>query len=339
MKSARSVALLLGVASALEFRSGELPLDPSKVALPDVPKALNGLPDVSAILESSTNTMSSITAQAAQLQKQIESARSENILRLQKERKVFDSKLKDQEATNKKVAKQNAVLAKGIMNLNKTNSDLLKSAEKLQKGNSARREELKLLKEQLEASVGFMADAYTSTDDSSAKELEVLKPEQQASTATKKISLLEMSEDAVQETGSLEIQEAEAAAGKPDEEAENIVVKLQNGVKEMREQGAESEKKLKAMFLEHFKAGVARHTALLEQSKVLQSTLDSLKKYAERLIEANKHLKATQAKLDSQLKDGSIFLKRLGEVAGKKPEKGVQDLEALNKKMRAAAAQ
>jgi len=221
--------------------------------------------------------------------------------------------------------------------MNQTSAELSKSASKLQKANADRREELKLLKEQLEASVGFMADAYTSTDDGNAKELEVLKSEGAPSKAATKVSLLSISEDVVRDdSGSLEIKEAEAAAGQPDQEAETLVTKLQDGVKEMRKQGSASEDKLKAMFLEHFKSGVARHKALLAQNKVLQSTLDSMKSYAERLVEADKHLKATEAKLDSQLRDGSIFLKRLGDVAGKKPEKGVKDLEALKKKMQAA---
>eukprot|EP00930_Biecheleria_cincta_P015663 TRINITY_DN1298_c0_g2_i1.p1 TRINITY_DN1298_c0_g2~~TRINITY_DN1298_c0_g2_i1.p1 ORF type:complete len:341 (-),score=123.01 TRINITY_DN1298_c0_g2_i1:58-1080(-) len=337
MKSACAFALLFGKAAALEFRSGELPPDPSKVALPDVPKALGGLPEVSSILESATNTMSGISSQAAQLQKQIQALESQNTMRLSNEKKIFDSKLKDQETKNKEVAKLNAHLAKDIMQMNQTNADLLKNAAKLQKANADRREELKLLKEQLEASVGFMADAYTSSDDSDAKELEVLKAEGTPSKTATKLSLLSISEDVVRdETGSLEIKEAEAAAGQPDQEAESIVTKLQDGVKQMRQQGSNSEDKLKAMFLEHFKAGVSRHKALLAQNKILQSTLESMNKYAEQLLEANKHLKATQAKLDSQLRDGSIFLKRLGDVAGKKPEKGVKDLEALKKKMQAA---
>jgi hypothetical protein len=339
MKSACAFALLFGNASALEIRSGELPPDPSKVDLPDVPKALGGLPEVSSILESATNTMSGISSQASQLQKQINALESQNALRLSNEKKIFDGKLKDQEKKNKEVAKQNAHLAKDIMKMKETSAELLQSASKLQKANADRREELKLLKEQLEASVGFMADAYTSTDDNNAKELEVLKSEGTPSKTATKISLLSISEDAVRdESGSLEIKEAEAAAGQPDQEAETLVSKLEDGVKEMRKQGSASEDKLKAMFLEHFKSGVARHKALLAQNKVLQSTLDSMKSYAERLIEANKHLKATQAKLDSQLRDGSIFLKRLGDVAGKKPEKGVKDLEALKKKMQAATA-
>jgi len=340
MKSPCTVLMLIGVAAATKtLKSGEIPPDPSKVDLPDVPKAMENLPDVSAILASSTNTMSSISAQAAQLKQEMDSVQSQNTMRLKNEKKVFDQKLKGQEAANKQIAKQNAGLAKDIMEMQKTNADLLKNAAKLQKGNADRREELKLLKEQLEASVGFMSEAYTSTDDSDAKELEVLKAGDELPKASKQISLLEISEELTKdEEGSQEVSEAEAAAGKPDEQAESLVAQLEDGVKEMRKQGSESEKTLKAMFLGHFKAGVARHKALLEQGKVLGSTLDSMKEYAERLVEADKHLKATQAKLDSQLRDGSIFLKRLGDVAGKKPEKGVRDLEALNKKMHAPAA-
>jgi len=97
MKSACAFALLFGKASALEIRSGELPPDPSKVALPDVPKALGGLPEVSSILESATNTMSGISSQASQLTKQINALESQSALRLSNEKKIFDSKLKDQE--------------------------------------------------------------------------------------------------------------------------------------------------------------------------------------------------------------------------------------------------
>lgn len=347
-----SFALLFGTAAALEIRSGEqqqdpsnvgvaLPPDPSNVELPDVPKPLDALPAVSDILMPATNTMSGISSQAARLQKQIQALATESTMRMDNEHKIFDKKLQDQEEENRELAKNNSHLAKDIMKMNKTNSDLLNNAAKLQKGNADRRKVLKLLKEHLETSTGFMADAYASTDDSSAAELEVLRSGGQQSQTAMPISLLSISEaEGVEhdESGDPEIKKAEAAAGTPNQEAEAIVTKLQDGVKEMRQQGSASEDKLKMLFVEHFKAGNARHKALLSQNKVLQSTLENMKNYAERLLEANQHLKATQAKLDTQLHDGSVFLKRMGDIAGKKPEKSVQELEALQSKLKAVQA-
>lgn len=344
MKSPCAVLMLIGIVNAAKaLKSGEFQPDQSTVTLADVPKAMEDLPDVSVILESAESTMSGVSMQAARLQKEIETVQSKNTMRLQHEKKVFDQKLKAQEATNKEVAKQNAVIAKKVMKMNKTNSDLLKDASKLQKENADRRAELKLLKEQLEVSEGFLSEAYTSTDDSGAEVLEILKSGDEPPKASKSISLLSISEEiSTEEAGSEEIPEAEPAAepaaGKPDEQAESLVAKLQDGVMEMRKQGEQSEEKLKALFREHFVAGNERHKALLAQGSVLQSTLDSMKEYGERLLEANKHLTATQGKLDSQLHDASIFLKRLGAIAGKRPETGRQELDALNKRMHAAAA-
>lgn len=131
MKSPCIVLVLIGIATAKKtLKSGELPLDPSKMALPEVPKAMDKLPDMSVILESSENTMSGISTQATRLQKEIETVQSQNAMRLQHEKQVFDQKLTEQEAKNKELTKQNAGLAKDIMKTNTTNADLLKNAFK-----------------------------------------------------------------------------------------------------------------------------------------------------------------------------------------------------------------
>lgn len=351
MKSACAFALLFGSAAALEIRSrGELqPLDPSNDALPDVPKSLGelpdvpnsmgGLPELSSMLEGQSDTLSGINSQATQLQKQIQSLESQNTFRLYNEKKIFDLKLEDQEEQNKELAKQNNHLAKEIIDMNQTNANILKDAAELQKGNADRRKELKLLKEHLEASVSFMAHAYTTSDDSNEADLEVLKS---AGEVPQELSLISISEgkgrekDIHEDSGLDFIKLAESAAGQPDEEAAAIVTNLQTGLNAMQKQGLASEEKLKAMFLQHFRVGNARHSALIAQNKVLQATLDSMKKHSERLRLATKHLTATQKQLDAELHDGSIFLRRVGRIAGEKPAKGVVDLEDLQAKLHAA---
>lgn len=303
--------------------SGELPADPLQVTLPYVPKALGGLPDVSSILEPTTNMVSGVSSAVTQLQKQVATLQTQLALRVAHEKKVFDSKLEEQEHTNKEVVKRNAGLAKEIMKMNKTNAELLKNASNLQKSNADRRKELKLLQGNVKTFIAFISEAYTSNDDSNANELEVLLP----SRAPRGISLLAISDFTEEDDSAQALRDADAAGGQPDQDAESLVSKMQDGISVLRQQRSETEGHLKAMFLKRFKAGVARHKALLEQNKALQSTLDSMKDYAERLIAANEHLTTTKTTLDNQLHAGSVFLTRLGDVAGKRPEVGLQDLK------------
>ena len=283
------------------------------------------LPSVSSMLSDSSQTLSGISAQAQRLQKQMLEVQQENAARMERQKAVFDRKLKEQEQKNLEVVKQNALLAKNIMETKKADEDLLRHAQSLQKGNAQRHNELKMLQDQLAAAQKFLTESVEQTDDSKAKELDVLGEE---GTSPKGLSLLALSSASHTEPAA---EGSEAKAGE-NSEPEGLISMLASGIKALKKQGQESEAKLKSVFMADFQAGVRRYKALLNQQKVLKETLETMQTYHSRLDAADKHLQATQTKMDLRLHDGGMFMQKLSELTMARPEAAVHALENLSKK-------
>lgn len=176
------------VAAALTLDA--LPPDPDKVALPAVPKVMDAgesgfpeLPTVSSMLDDSSAVLSSISSRASQLQKEMNDVEVRNAARLQRQKVVFDKKLRDQEENNVLIVKENAQLAKQILKLKKENQAELKGAKNLQNENNLRQQQLTLLNEQLSTSQAFLANTMKVADDSKAEELQVLNEQSDSSKA------------------------------------------------------------------------------------------------------------------------------------------------------------
>jgi len=334
MKSSMRCLIFAGITASLAAavsvnQDVASPPDPTKVSLPSVPAVAPELPTISSIMDESTKTLSGINDRAAKLQEQMVQVQKENSLRLEHQKVVFDKKLKEQEQKNVEVVQENAKIAKQIMELKKSNEVLLGQAQSLQKGNSLRQSELKMLEEELTASENFVKDAMQKNDDSKAPELMVLNEDEKAP-----VSFLTIGEAVSQEVEPEEKDEVQAIlkeekATEKTEDTESLLNYLSNGVQALKKQGEDSEKKLKQLFLTSFQAGVKRHKALLSQKDVLNSTLSSMQTYHEKLYAADKHLKATQGQMDSKLKEGGLFLQKLGQVTLGKPEEAVKTFEGL----------
>ena len=310
----------------------EAPPNPDEVPLPAVPNVVAAgksgfpeLPTVSAMLDQSTKTLSGISSRAQKLQQQMLDVQQENAARMQKQKAVFDRKLKEQEEKNMQQVKENAILAKKIMMMKQENEELLKHAQDLEKGNALRHGELQMLQDQLLAAQNFLKETLSQTDDSKAADLEVMKDQK-----PKALSFLAVSEE--HDTGT---SEAPAAPDNPAEvpaEPENLLTTLANEVKTMKKQGEDSEAKLKSLFMDDFQAGVKRHNALVAQNKVLTETLEKMQSYRTRLEAADKHLQETQSTLQTRLHDGGLFMQKLSELTMAKPDAAVKALQTLKEK-------
>ena len=318
-------ACAVQLGTAIEAVHKEKPPNPDEVPLPAVPGVQSAgqsgfpeLPAVSAMLDESTQTLSGISSQAQRLQEQMLQVQKENAGRLQRQKAVFDRKLREQEQKNLGVVKENAMIAKKIMSMKEQNQELLKHAQGLQKGNSLRHGELKMLKEQMSAAQKFLDDTVAQTDDTKAAELQVL-----ANSSAP--SFLQIEEDSLE--APVDLVDSKAAEAEP----ESLLSMLGSEVKTMKKQGHESESKLKSLFLADFQAGMKRYKALVAQQKVLNQTLEKMKSYRSRLEAADAHLQQTQSSLQSRLHDGGLFMQKLSELTLAKPEAAVHALETLTK--------
>lgn len=333
------VSSLLVATCAISQVRKEAPPNPEEVALPAVPNVVAAgksgfpeLPTVSAMLDQSTKTLSGISSRAQKLQQQMLEVQQENAARMQKQKAVFDRKLKEQEQKNMEQVKENAIIAKNIMKMKQENEELLKHAQNLEKGNSLRHGELRMLQDQLVAAQTFLKETLSQTDDSKATDLEVMKDQSKSSKALSFLAISELHETEINEVKETsEPEPAEQAEPAEPAEPENLLTMLANEVKMMKKQGQDSEAKLKSLFMEDFQAGVKRHNALLSQNKVLTRTLEKMQSYHTRLETADKHLQGTQSTLETRLHDGGLFMQKLSELTMAKPEAAVKALETLQK--------
>eukprot|EP00933_Yihiella_yeosuensis_P018041 TRINITY_DN1496_c3_g1_i1.p1 TRINITY_DN1496_c3_g1~~TRINITY_DN1496_c3_g1_i1.p1 ORF type:complete len:388 (-),score=141.69 TRINITY_DN1496_c3_g1_i1:216-1379(-) len=106
-----------------------------------------------------------------------------------------------------------------------------------------------------------------------------------------------------------------------EDEPEGIVKVLSTAVSKLQAQGKDSEAKLKALFLENFKAGGVRHKALLAQKEVLGSTLKEMKGYESKLLDAKKKVAITEESINKRVKATGEVLQKLAQIALQPPEK------------------
>jgi hypothetical protein len=357
---------LIGLAVTAEaFTHRELPPDPTKIALPALPKVADAddkgfptLPAVQNIMDSASKTLSSINSQATLVQKEMMEIQQRNLARIERQRSVFDKKLKEQELKNKAELQSNSKIAKSIMTLKRSNDKLRNESLVLQQENEARRQELQALGNQVDNLNKRIMDAFAASDDSKAADLEVLddgkkvsllavaatdnkdntaRVEKTQATDSKKHrkhkkKVVEQDEetevdDGEDEVGPLSFFEISSVAEdeieadpEPAEKSnspapEDIVTMLSKAVASLKEEGKKSEEQLKATFLEKFQEGVKRHTAIQEQSKVLEQTLNDMKAYEAKLKVAYKHLSTTKSNLDKAIQTTSKTLEKLSKLA------------------------
>jgi len=323
MKSPAAAAALLVVATrALEIRSGGE--EPNNMAFPSLSKALDGRPE-SLKLPDSSSSPSQIPEEIRQMQQM-------HSIRLEREKEVYAKKLQAQEIANAAMAKDNEQMTKRIKQVKDTNAKLLRNAEMIQTDITVRRKEVALLTEQLKNSVNLMTDYYSKSDVNNLKELDVLREPGLVSTDaenSKFTALLSISQVGEGDSeGDSEVQEAVAAA---DAQEKSLVANLLKGVQQMRQQGKEQEEQLRVKFLSRKAALDKIHKAAAVQNAELKATLSSQKTYALRLIAATKKIQEVKARLDAQLKDGGLFMKRLGDVTERKPKIAVKQLEAVSR--------
>jgi hypothetical protein len=371
---------LIGLAFTAEahIRTRELPPDPTKVALPPLPKVADAddkgfptLPAVQNIMDSASKTLNSINSQASLVQKEMADIQQHNLARIERQRSVFDKKLKEQELKNKAELQSNSKIAKNIMLVKKSNEKLRNESLVLQQQNEARRQELQALGTQVNSLNKRIMDAFAASDDSKAADLEVLgdakgvsllavaaedkttevakaskitsrkhrkhkkkiveeeaeDEDENTAEEAEPLSFLEISEEAEDEV----IDDPEPAQKSNSPAPEDIVTMLSQAVANLKEEGKKSEEQLKATFLEKFQEGVKRHTAIQEQTKVLEQTLNDMKTYEAKLKVAYEHLSSTKSNLDKAMQSASQTLEKLSKLASVPAAKTPAVLKLLQK--------
>eukprot|EP00931_Biecheleriopsis_adriatica_P043183 TRINITY_DN2469_c0_g1_i1.p1 TRINITY_DN2469_c0_g1~~TRINITY_DN2469_c0_g1_i1.p1 ORF type:complete len:454 (+),score=154.66 TRINITY_DN2469_c0_g1_i1:91-1452(+) len=104
------------------------------------------------------------------------------------------------------------------------------------------------------------------------------------------------------------------------EETEHLLSVLSQGVQKIKLQGEASQKKLKDLFMDNYKAGVKRRKALKKQEDALHRTMAKMVDYKGRLGKARTHLEASLGLLELRTTATSKYLAKLSQLASARPE-------------------
>jgi hypothetical protein len=256
-----------------------------------------------------------------------------------------------QEGKNQEVVSQNNEVAAEIQTLKKGNEELRKRCHDLQEGNRVMRVELHTLESKFAEAKEFVGASLTSSDDSKAKELSVLKSpvhhhksfldrhnddDQEEDEAEDKSGKDDDNDDddsndddaesflAISSQAHRMFAESEDMEESPDDaspvaappsDPSGLVDILKNGVAQMQLEEHASEKKMKAIFVANFQQGQKRHAALMSQQKALNGTRAQLQALQLNLHGAEVHLESTEASLQEHLRGLGLFAQRLAHLA------------------------
>merc|ERR1719253_1514558 len=115
-----------------------------------------------------------VDTQYAELKARLEAKQKESSTKMNKQKAVFEQKLKEQEEGNRMVVAETTKIKEEIEGLKKGNDALRTKSKELQEDNHEMRMELHALQEELGTAHDFAVTSLKSTDDSKAKDLVVL---------------------------------------------------------------------------------------------------------------------------------------------------------------------
>jgi len=161
-------------------------------------------------------------------------------------------------------------------------------------------------------STGIKEAKKDADEDEELPAVPAMKPAPEAATPVmqaKEVKTQEADEEPV------EIELPPSMAEKSPEDDEKLFSSLSQQLTRMRSAAQKTEKHLKAMFEDSWKAGKTRHEALLNQQAVLEKSLTSMTTYEGKLEKTSEHFKAVIQTLEHQLGLGANFLEHIEKEA------------------------
>lgn len=145
------------------------------VAAPPPQPAFPRLPDVKAVMNSSTATFGRISNDVTKIHSHVEQLEAQNAGKLAERKAKNEALLKAQASQNRELQGQNDQLALEIAALRNGNQDLRSKAQSLQNGNEALRKEMIAVNAKVLEASGFIQTTLNLTNDAKAADLAVLR--------------------------------------------------------------------------------------------------------------------------------------------------------------------
>ncbi|CAJ1442400.1 unnamed protein product [Effrenium voratum] len=324
----------------LALLAGLLRANAEAPRLPAVPQVFNAgadgmpqLPNVERLLADFQDVKQNLNSQASSFAEHLSKVERASLQRIEKQKAVYDAKLREQEKGNQALVRSNAHLAKEIITARQRSAELSKQVGAAEKLVSFRRSELQALDQQLSRADKFVKQTLSATD----PEAEDMS---KAAKEAESVSFLEVSEQHVKHkvkkslrsrhrnadsplavdpsvnSSELEVESEDDLLSQPKSADEDQIIDLlTEDLRHLHKAEASSQAKLKAMFHESFEAGKKRHSALLQQEGVLKKELAQSRSSIRQLKSSAQRLQGVLEKLHGSLKQGGDFLGELRQAA------------------------
>lgn len=255
------------------------------------------LPSVDRVLNKASSKAHDFAEQALAMQKKLgeQQEHSRAVLRTQKAE--YERLLQVQSNQSQAISLQITQLEESNEKSKQFNIDMAADLKKLSEKNAVLRASLRNLTTKVATAHLFLEDSLKVTDDSDAKELDIIAPATEAPTLDHFLEIT--SRDSM------------ALLARGDDRPEDIVSMLSDSLDQIAEAEKEGAEELRAHFLESFRAAEERQAALNETWAALLQTQASLRDERAKLHEAKVHLEATSKDLFARLRAIRSFATKL----------------------------
>jgi len=259
------------------------------------------LPDVDSVLTKANSKAHDFAEQARAMQQRLLLQQNKSRAALAAQKEGFEHRLNVLSAQSKAIGAKNAELQASNTKLEQENAATMAECKGLENRNSELRETLQTIGGKVAAAQDFLLESLKITDDSEAKELEVLAPTTPkptldnflAATRDDKISLL-------------------AIRSRRAEDPSEYVSMLSNSLAEISTAEADGAAELKAHFMAELETITARQASLNTTQAELNQTQAKLQEHRSSLLAAKAHLQDTNKQLDARLQSLRVFANKVG---------------------------
>lgn len=290
------------------------------------------LPSVDTVLTKANSKALDFAQKAADLQKKLDEERRASRAALSKQKEEYEKLLQAQSHQSSVISQHIEETKTGNNELSKLNTQTMAEVTSLREKNAEMRSALESVISKVSAAQLFLADSLKVTDDSNAKELDVLIPSTPeptldhflAMTRDNKMSLLAVHT---------------RRASRP----EDFVSMLAGSLEDIETAQKEGIADLKAHFMESFSQGEKHQAELNATLAALNQTQVDLKEKRAKLLEAKAHLESTNKDLNERLRAMRAFANRVddtvrGSLLGEGEAKTTRNLLASANAVNASSA-
>lgn len=260
-------------------------------------------------LLSASSVVKSLSVQAGSLEQKVVQAEMASEAKIERQRALFDSKLKQQEQSSVEAIAENGKISKQIQTLKNANAAMANKNKALKATNHVMEMELKIMNKKLHSAGDFALKNAASFLQIAAAPNVV-----DASAVVMSNSFVEAMGDLVGAGNESPAQGIKQVAG-PVANPDTLLDGITRDVANLKAQEKASEASVKQQFVKSYRAGSKRHAAILLKQKSLKAQRSVLAKEHMVLKKEETHLLTAKTELQHNLHNLGEYLQNLAHLA------------------------